>query len=174
MINSEFIENMNSFPLIVIGGAVVDFKKYYKGPISRATTPEDLRDFVSYYQSVSDLGRVLVLEDISFLSNPSCEGLLLKFVEETRLSLVLLSTYDKVSSILLSRAKSVVKYYNTKTESDFGSVSSGFQRLNDTVKTDSHYYDRVRYMSKFSPKLYYLDKVITSNRVKTKILQFVD
>lgn len=174
MIDKNYVNNMSSFPALIIGGAVVDFKKNYSGPIARATTPDELRDLVSYYTSMTDIGRILVVEDISFLSNPSLEGLLLKFVEESKIPLVLLSTYDKVSPILLSRCKEVIKYYQEKTYSEFLSVSQGSQRISEVLSPDSHYYDRVRYYSKLSPKLYFLDKNVTSNRVKQKLLQFLD
>lgn len=174
MIDKFYVSSMKSFPALIIGNAVVDFKKNYHGPIARVTTPEELRDLVSYYSGIDDIGRILVVEDISFLSNPSLEGLLLKFVEESKLPLVLLSTYDKVSSVLLSRCKEVVKYYHNKTDSEFLSVADGNQKVNDTLSPDSYYFDRVRYYSKFSPKLYFLDKNVTSNRVKQKLLQFLD
>ena len=174
MIDREYVDTLNSFPALFIGSAVVDFKKNYSGPIARATTPETLRDLVSYYTSMADIGRILVVEDISFFSSQSLEGLLLKFVEESKIPLVLLSTYDKVSPILLSRCKEVVKYYHEKTYSEFLSVSQGSQMVAEVLSPDSHYYDKVRYYSKLSPKLYFLDKNVTSNRVKQKLLQFLD
>ena len=116
---------------------------------------------------------MLVFEDLSFLPD-SCEGLLLKFVEESKLDLVMLSLFDKVSLTLLSRVKRVMKYSREKVNSDFNSVSVGVQRLDESLKPDSHYYDKVRYMGMYSPLMFYLDRNIKRERNKAKILSFLD
>ena len=82
---------------------------------------------------------------MSFL-NEQCEGTLLKFIEETPLRVIMLSVYDKVSNVMLSRVKQVIKYQKDTVSSEFLSVSSGYKKLEDTLKPDSHYYDRVRYI----------------------------
>ena len=151
----------------------VDFKKIYDGPVSRLTTLDEVREFVSYYNSIKVLDRLLVVEDLAFLP-PMSEGYLLKFVEETPLNLVLLSYYDSVSSIMLSRVKRVEKYYNEKTSSSFQAASVGYKRMAEELSVDSHYFDRVKFMSKVSPKMFFLESKVSTTRNKGKILGFLD
>lgn len=167
------IINSLVFPAMFIGDAVADFKKEFRGYINTVQTLDELREFVSYYNGIEDLDRILVLEDISFLPRGS-EGTLLKFVEETSLRLVMLSRFDKVSNIMLSRIKTVIKYYNEEVSSQFLPVSKGYSGIEEMLKESSSYYDKIRYMGKLSPKMIYLEKNIRQSRNKNKIMSFVD
>lgn len=173
MIDSKFIEENRMYPLLIMGDAVTDFKKNYKGPIITIQDMDSLRDFISYYGSINYLDRPIVLEDLSFLPQGS-EGYLLKFVEESKLDLILISRFDRVSPVLLSRIKNVQKYYKDKIESQFLSASKGSNLIEDTLSKDSHYYDKVRYMGKYAPKLIFLEKKIRVTRNKNKIMSFMD
>lgn len=173
MVDAKFIEENNAFPLLIMGDAVTDFKKSYRGMINSVEDLDGMRELIAYYTSIKGLDRLLVVEDISLFAKNG-EGLLLKFVEETPLKLILLARFDKVSNVLLSRVKRVVKYYKEPVTSQFMTVSSGVQALESALEPGSHYYDRIRYMGKFSPKQIYLEKNIRQNRNKEKILSFVD
>lgn len=173
MITKEFIQSNTAFPLLIMGDAVTDFKKCYVGKINTADNMEEMRELVAYYTSIDKLDRPLVIEDISLFAKNG-EGVLLKFVEETKLDLILLSRFDKVSNVLLSRIKRVEKYYKDPVTSQFMSVSSGYQALQQTLEPSSHYYDKVRYMGRLSPKQIYLEKNIRQRRNKEKIMSFVD
>lgn len=168
----EFL-NDDSYPVLILSGAVIDFKRSYQGQIIRLSTVEEVREFVSYYTAISALERPLVIEDLSFLPD-FCEGLLLKFIEESPLRIVVLSAFDTVSPVLLSRFKKVVKYSKEKVDSEFCKASVGYQKLEETLRPDSHFFDKVRYMGKLSPKLYYLECNIAQGRNKSKIMSFLD
>lgn len=167
------VSEMNLFPMMIVGSAVFDFKKVCKDPIVQVTDMQSLREVVAYYNSIQSLDRMLIIEDISFLPKGS-EVTLLKFVEETKLKLVLLSVYDVSSSILLSRCKRVVKYQKEKTESQWLPPSDGSKKIDELVVENTSYYDRVRYMGKYSPKVYYLDHMLGSARNKDKILSIIE
>ena len=173
VITREWIRQNRAFPLLSMGDAVTDFKKNYSGKINAAENMEEMREPIAYYTSISYLDRVLVLEDISLFAKNG-EGVLLKFVEETPLDLVLLSRFDKVSNVLLSRVKGVVKYYNDPVTSQFMKVSTGYSTLQEQLEPNSHYYDKVRYMGKLSPKMIYLEKNVKQRRNKDKIMSFVE
>lgn len=173
VITKEFISKNTAYPLLIMGDAVTDFKKIYSDKINTADNMEEMRELIAYYTSISYLDRPLVIEDISLFAKNG-EGVLLKFVEETKLKLILLSRFDKVSNVLLSRIKMVVKYYKEPVTSQFMTVSSGYQALQQSVEPSSHYYDKVRYMGKLSPKQIYLEKNIRQRRNKEKIMSFVD
>lgn len=173
MITREWIQQNRAYPLLIMGDAVTDFKKNYFGKINSAENMEEMRELIAYYTSISYLDRILVLEDISLFAKKG-EGVLLKFVEETPLDLILLSRFDKVSNVLLSRIKRVVKYYNEPVTSQFMKVSSGYATLQEQLEPNSHYYDKVRYMGKLSPKMIYLEKNVKQRRNKDKIMSFVE
>lgn len=167
------ILNHRGFPLLVIGDAVTDFKAVYSGKIEVAESLDEMRELVSYYTSIPVLDRPLVIEDISLFAKNG-EGILLKFVEESPLNLILLSRFDSVSSVLLSRVKSVWKYYNDEIDSQFLPVSKGSKMLEDALDEKTHYYSRIRYMGKFSPKQIYLERSIKHSRYRNRIISFVD
>ena len=163
---------MEGYPRLIIGDAVTDFKKSYSGKIESLQSIPELKDLVSYYTGIKHLDRELVIEDISFLGSDASASLL-KFIEETSLRVVLLSRYDKVDKVLLSRIREVQKYYSQATSSQFLNCRDGNERIKDMLSEDSHYYDKVRYMSKFSPKMIMISKVIKVNSIKQKIYDFV-
>ena len=161
------------YPMLVIGDAVTDFKKNFQGPIVSVKDIAELKEVIAYYSGIDKLDRVLVIEDISFLGTDA-NTTLLKFVEETRFQLVLLSRFDRVDEVLLSRIRSVEKYYRDATDSKFMGLLEANQRIEDSLSSDSHYFDKVRYMAKLAPKLLLVEKTIKIKRVKSKILSFVD
>ena len=165
--------NKNDFPLLIMGDAVIDFKREFDGPIVSVKDITELKEIIAYYSGISQLDRILVIEDISFLGK-AVNTTLLKFVEETKLDLVLLSKYDRIDEVLLSRIKLVVKYYKEPTDSKFLRCTEGNERMEEALSADSHYFDRVRYMGKLAPKLLLLDKTIKIKRVKNKIASFID
>lgn len=161
------------FPKIIVGDAVLDFKKEYNGPIVQVTSIPELKEVIAYYTGIEQLERILVIEDISFLGNDA-NAALLKFVEETKLKLVLLSRYDKLDEVLLSRVRHFIKYYKEETESKFLRCSEGNTKIEESLSEDSHYFDRVRYMSKLAPKLFLIEKSMKVKRVRNKVFSFVD
>lgn len=165
--------NKGDYPALIIGDAVVDFKKEFSGPIVSVKDVTELKEVIAYYSGIPRLDRLLVIEDISFLGK-DVNTSLLKFVEETELELVLLSKFDKIDEVLLSRIKKVIKYYKEPTESKFLRCSEGFNKLEETLSPDSHYFDRVRYMGKLAPRLLLLDKTVKIKRIKNKVISFID
>lgn len=172
MITNELIENNQLFPWLLIGGAVVDFKKKFNGRIEHIENLEQLRDLVSFYNGVKNLPRLIVIDDISVIGKDS-EQVILKFTEETKLKVVILSYFDVVSSVFLSRMKRVDKYSVGKVESNFRPVSKGYREYCDGVESNTLYYDKVLRMSKISPKLWYLEKEINSKKLLEKIVSIL-
>lgn len=156
-----------------MGSAVIDFKKHYKDSILHVDSLADLREAVAYYSSVNNLGRYLVIEDLSFLPRQA-EGLLLKFVEESKLQVILLSVYDVFSDIFVSRFKMVLKYTKERTDSKFLSVASGSKQIDEALSDNTSKFDRVRYQGKLSPKCYYLDSVLSEAKNKGKIFAILE
>jgi hypothetical protein len=93
----------------MIGKYVNDFKQRYKDTIERAYTLNDVRNLVDEYDGIQSVkSGFLVLDGVGFLSDVG-QNSLLKFIEESKLPIILLSQTDKVSPIIMSRMKIVVK-----------------------------------------------------------------
>ena len=161
------------FPILLIGRDVVEFKRRYKGSINTLYTLEDVRDLVSYYTGISNIDRILVIEDLSNLPKQA-EGLLLKFVEESKLDLVFLSRYDTVSAVFLSRMKTVKTTPINKTKSRFLSASKGYKELLEMENEDNSQYTKYVNIMDLCPKLLVLEKSVTRLRVKEKLMSLLD
>ncbi len=157
-------------PLLIMASAVEDFLKVYKGPIKEVRDSEDVRELVSYYLSISSIGYPLVISDLSYLTS-NATNLLLKKVEETNFPIVLLAKYDNVSPMLLSRMKTVVKYYNHQISSELLGVKEGLRTL-DGLGQEIDYFDRLNEIVRKSPKIYYYDRALGYVKNKKKLMTF--
>lgn len=169
----EKISEMTQFPLLVMGSAVTSFKKAYTDVIVQVRDMESLRETVSYYNNIPFLERILVIEDLSFLPRKA-DGVLLKFIEESPLKIVILSTFDVVDSVLLSRFKRVIKFSSEKINSQFLSVKEGYAKVEDELSDNTSRYDRLRYVAKYSPKILFIEKNIGKVGNKDKIMQILE
>lgn len=159
-------------PVLLMRDAVKDFIKNYEGKIERVRNVDDVRELISYYVGIPDLGRTLVIEGISFL-NQRASFMLLKLVEESKLPIVLLSRFDNVSEIILSRIRTTLKYNNQKVNSEFLEINDGRDVVRDKVSEDSHYYDVLKNYSKYSPIMYYIEENMKVRRGKDKIMDIL-
>lgn len=165
----DIIKNIEYYsPVIFIGNSVLDFKKIYNKRVIRVTDAESVRDIVSYYMNIDNLDVPLVVDGLSFLEEKSM-FLLLKLVEESSFPIILLSRFDKVSPIILSRIKTIIKYQTEKVNSEFLDCSDGEEIVKEKLSEESSYFDRLKYISKFSPKMYYYEKQLNNVRNKEKI-----
>lgn len=169
----EKITEMTQFPLLVVGSAVVEFKKAYTDVIVRVQDIEGLREIVSYYTAIKELDRLLVIEDIAFLPRKA-DGILLKFVEESPLKIVILSTFDVVDSVLVSRFKRVIKFSKEETDSLFLSTKEGYSKVEEELSENTSKFDRLRYIGKYSPKIYFMESQMKGIRNKEKIMQILE
>ena len=166
------LRDKSIYPLLIMGTYVNNFKKSVKLPIYKVESIADVKEFVSYYSGIKNIDRPIVLDDISFLSS-RVEGVLLKFVEETKLKVIILSYYDKSSLIFLSRFKTVVKKMKDKTTSVFISPKQGYDKIEQMCVDNTPYYQRVTLQGGISPLLFYYDKKIGRNRNYKKIIDIL-
>lgn len=154
-IYDDIINNKEYCPALLIGQYSVEFKQYYRGKIFNVSTLEDVRSLVSQYYGIEDLeGRIMVLDGISFLSDYG-QVHLLKFIEESTFPIVILSYYDKVSSIIKSRMKYVKKSSVVSiSKMDFTSIGSVYDALNEKQLKGL---DREKYVMSNCPNIYYLE-----------------
>lgn len=150
------LDTNERFPWLVMGSAVNDFRKIYKGGIHSLSSLESIREFTIYYSRISNLDRLLVAEDVSLMPAQG-RNILLKFAEETRLQLVLLGLFDGVDAVLLSRMRRVDKYIKEGVRSEFGGIKSGYEYIADNCSENEHYFSRLKHIAQKSPILYYYE-----------------
>ena len=159
METKEFIEmvlnNKYMCPCLMIGKYVNDFKKIYKDVIERVYSLKDVKRVVDEYDGVENVNSgVLVLEGVGYLSDTG-QNSLLKFIEESKLPIIILSYNDKVSPIIHSRMKIVVKRWYDVKNLDFLKVREAQKILNEKKKeSDFKEYEEIQFMADSCPTLY--------------------
>lgn len=156
----DILNNPNYCPCLLLGKYVTEFKKQYKGKIFMVSTLEDVRYITSNYSGIMDLeGRYFVMDGIGFLSETG-QNSLLKFIEESKFPIVLLSYYDKVSPIIMSRMKFIFKKSSVKVDNlKFMKVNDCLNELERKEKEEEvTELDRIKYYSDNCPLAYYLEK----------------
>ena len=130
---------------------------------------EDVRDFVSEYTGIS-IPKPVVISDIGYLKSTAA-FLLLKYVEESKSPIILLSTNDNVSSILLSRVKRVLKFpVNENTNNTLMSVKDAFNIL---YGDEGKPIDKVEFLAENCPLLYKLEHDIPYSKYRNSVIEIL-
>lgn len=158
-----------SSPVLLIGKAVTMFKGAYKGNIFELKNTDDVKTFISEYAGIL-FPKPVVISDIGYL-HQTAAFLLLKYVEESKSPIILLSTTDNVSSILLSRVKRIVKFpVNENSDNTLMSVGDAF---NIVYKEDSKPVDKIQFYAENCPMLYKLEKDIPYNKYRDRMIEIL-
>lgn len=163
-------------PCLLIGRYVNIFKQVYQGSIERAYTLDNVKSLVEEYEGVTNVNSgVLVLDGVGYLSDVG-QNSLLKFIEESKLPIILLSFQDKVSPIIMSRMKMVFKLWHPVKSLNFSKVSAAQKSLNEKKRENPMKdYEEVQYLADNCPRLYTIkqsagDPFDFSNRKMIEIL----
>lgn len=156
-------------PVLLIGKSVSLFKHLYKGSIRELKNTDDVRDFVSEYTGIES-SKPVVISDIGYL-NKSASFLLLKLIEEAKFPAIILSTEDKVDSIILSRIKTLVKFpLDDKTDNSLLPVSNAFQMVYGDEKTVMN---KISFYAENCPELYKLESDIPFNKYRNSMIEIL-
>lgn len=149
------LSNPDMCPCLMIGKYVNDFKHIYKDVIERVYTLNGVKRIVEEYDGIEHVNSgVLVLEGIGNLSDVG-QNSLLKFIEESKLPIIILSYNDRVSPIIMSRMKIVVKKWYDIKKFDFIKVKDAMKAMNEKKKDPSFdEYQQVQFMADNCPALY--------------------
>ena len=158
---SEFVHmvlnNVGMCPCLMIGMYVQEFKKQYKDVIERVYNIDNVRDLIDSYEGVNRVNsKFLVLDGVGYLSATG-QNSLLKFIEESKVPIILLSYSDKVSPIIMSRMKVIVKRCSKVKNLDFSSVSDTLTFIdekNSTREEKMSEVEEVQIMANMCPSLY--------------------
>lgn len=157
-------------PVLLVGKAVSLFKTMYKDPIRELKNTADVREFMSEYTG-KVLSKPVVISDLGYLQKQTA-FLLLKLVEEAKFPVILLSTEDKVDSILLSRVKRVVKFpVNEKTDNKLISISDAFNQVYG--ESDKKIMDKLSFYAENCPQLYKLESEIPFNKHRNAMIEIL-
>lgn len=136
----------------------------YTGNIINIFNVENTRELIQELSGIS-LEKPLVIDDISLLYRST---ILLKFIEESKLKLILLASKDNLSSTLLSRIKTIKKY------PDESNVSFNLTSIKDAKKhiksEELNQDDTINYLATTCPELIVLNKKLRYIKNKDKIL----
>lgn len=151
------LKNKKMCPVLMIGKYVNRFKQKFDGTIERIYTLEDVRNVVREYEGIEHINsEYLVLDGIGYLSQVG-QNSLLKFIEESKLPIILLSYTDKVSPIIMSRMKIVVKRWYHVKSLNFMSIENaikGLKEKEDNSDNKLTEIERIQYMADNCPLLY--------------------
>lgn len=152
------LSNRNLTPCLMIGNYVNAFKREFDGTIERATNISKVRSLIEEYDGVESVNSgYLVIEGIGYLSQAG-QNSLLKFIEESKLPIVLLSYQDKVLNTIMSRMKIVVKHWNPIKKLEYVKASEGLKMLNEKKSQNPDFKGNleIQFMADNSPELYRL------------------
>ena len=152
---NKVISTPDLCPCLMIGRYVNEFKKIFTGTIERTYSLKDVKRVVEEYEGITGVNSgVLVLEGVGYLSDAG-QNSLLKFIEESKVPIIILSYNDKVSPIIHSRMKLVVKRWYEVKNLDFVRVKEAQRELREKKKdSDFKEYQEIQYMAENCPSLY--------------------
>lgn len=161
---------MNGYPRLYIGRAAQEFKKRMNLRVIQVTK-DSITDFLDYYSNIPMMINPLVIEDLYTLSF-DCQSRLLKFIEDTKLKIILLSSEDNIIPTVLSRMSLVYKIPE-QVYSDLLPPSQARSEL-EKIDSDTYYLDYVKKQRALSPVTYYNDLLVKGKSSKNKLLQLLE
>lgn len=157
-------------PILLIGKAVSLFKKIYKGNIFELKNTDEVKQFVSEYTGI-EVPKPVVISDIGYLQ-PTAAFLLLKLVEESKSTIILLSTNDNISSILLSRVKEIVKFpVDENTNNSMMSVCDAYNMVYSN--NENKPMNKIKFYAENCPLLYKIENDVPYSKYRNSIIEIL-
>jgi hypothetical protein len=150
----QVLNNPNFCPCLFLGKYTTEFKRIYKDRIFSLYNLNDVRELVDRFMGIADLnGRYFVIDGISNLTSVG-QNSLLKFIEENKFPIILLSYFDRVSPIILSRIKFIFKSpVHEAKNTRFVELKDALRALEEKKKDeDFTIMDEVRFYAENCPK----------------------
>lgn len=155
-------------PVLLIGKAVSLFKRMYKDPIRELKNTADVKEFIEEYAGKS-FPKPVVISDIGYLQKQAA-FLLLKLVEEAKFPVIILSTEDKVDSILLSRIKRIVKFpLDENTNNKMMDISLAYNEVYEEKKV----MNKMKYYAENCPQMYKLENDVPYSKYRNSVIEIL-
>lgn len=154
-------------PVLLVEKAAVFFREEYSKEVYRVDSQEELKELIERFSNTPYSG-LIVIEDISKVYNLSS---LLKFLEETECSVILLAYRDTTNlcGTILSRIKTYIKYPYETVKSNLLSAREAL----DLWKVEQSRMDQDRFYALESPELYYLKTKSSKYKCNTKVVELL-
>lgn len=157
----------NNTPMLLIDKARDIFKTLYTGNINYISNTEEARELIQNYSGIT-LEKPLVIDDVSNLYR---DTILLKFLEETKLKLILLASQDNLDPIILSRVKTIKKY-TSETNLKYEPIDIlQAQKTIESEELDQE--NTLKYLSNKCPELIILNKKLRYIKNKNKLIELI-
>ncbi len=156
----SILDSVKFCPCLLLGKYSNDFKKQFKGTVHVVYNINDVKELVENYSGKKG-DKHFVIDGVGFL-NEQAQQPLLKFIEESTLPIVLLSYFDSVSPIIMSRMMCIYKdsgSHTPKSLTNFVRIGDCFDELSRMESEDGglSFRDRIKYYSENCPLGYYLE-----------------
>ncbi len=161
------------FPKLFCGGAAAAFKNYlkknhYDYEINYISDRDDLLNFIETYSHYKNYTLPVIISDISFLKKKD-QSLLLKFMDDTKLNIILLASRDNILDTIISRVREFRKFYpeDRGNRAGFINVSKAREMFNNEYgqfSDDTSYDDKLLVYNKYNPVLAYDNNLVKSYR----------
>ena len=170
---NTFSDVKSNSPILLVGGAMILFKKMTDKYIYKLTNSKEVRDFINRFSGI-EYDRPVIVEDIGALNEQS-SFLLLKLVEDAKFPIILLSYTDNISEILLSRIKTYIKFpVDNKTSCAFVPISEAQESVYDergNLSVDESTLES--YCAENCPELYLLHRKTLHLRNRKKYFELL-
>lgn len=171
------------FPKLFIGSAAKAFEQFIKRnnfdyTINYIQSREDLISLIDVYSKYKNYSLPVIISDISYLNNAD-QSLLLKFMEDSKLKIIILASRDNVLGTIISRVKEFRKYYSELKNVSFMKCSAARENLSNETFDDLSNEDKLIIYNKYNPVLAYTDSLVKKFPFNDKqkllnILEFSD
>lgn len=154
---NKLLSDDNLTPCLLVGRYVNIFKHIYDGYIQRTYSLNDVEHLIEEYEGIENVNsKFLVLEGVGNLSLTG-QNSLLKFIEESKVPLILLSYNDKVINTIRSRMKIVAKLWYPVKSLSFSRVKDAQKAFNEK-KRDENFKGNaeIQFIADNCPRLYAL------------------
>lgn len=167
----KYLNENTLYPMLLIGECAADFKKEEKVSIIKYENLQDFREEIYYYSSIKVNDKIIVIEDIGFMP-AQAQTLLLKFLEETKFKVVLLSTFDQVLPTIMSRMRSFNKQVSIGKYNIKGKVKTTIDEMEKNPP--SSFYNKIKMMKETCPlSVMYFSKY-KSKKFRKLALEFLE
>lgn len=170
------------FPKLFIGQAAKAFvsfinKNNYNYNINYIQSREDLISLIDTYSQYKNYNLPVIISDISFL-NKADQSLLLKFMEDSKLKIILLASRDNILNTIISRVKEFRKYYVNNRDISFMNIASAYDNSREELEAlkDSSLEDKCIVYNKYNPVLNYIDSLVSTRSFndRNKLLSLLE
>lgn len=155
------------FPKLFIGDAYKSFLRYIEKRslpylVNYIQSREELTELIDQFSHYKNYSEPVIIADVSYFSHAD-QSLLLKFIDDTKLNIVLLASRDNILGTIISRVKEFRKFYVTSNVVNFLNINKARDLRAEELCNDRDisYEDMLTVSNKYNPLLVYNDSLVS-------------